>query len=48
MAITQKIRARIMGTLLLIFSTVFVGAPLVMGGHPGETVAHPQRTLHLS
>jgi hypothetical protein len=48
MAITQKIRARIMGTLLLVFSAVFVSAPLVNGGHPGETVAHPQRTLHLS
>ncbi len=48
MATTQKIRVRIMGTLLLIFSAVFVGAPLVIGGHPGETVAHPQRTMHLS
>jgi hypothetical protein len=45
MEFTQKIRARIFGTLLLIFSIAFVSVPIMIGGHPGETVSHPQRTL---
>jgi hypothetical protein len=45
MAFTQKLRARIIGTLLLIFSVAFVSVPLIIGGHPGETVSHPQRTI---
>jgi hypothetical protein len=45
MEFTQKIRARIIGTLLLIFSIAFVSVPIMIGGHPGETVSHPQRTL---
>jgi|WetSurMetagenome_2_1015567.scaffolds.fasta_scaffold57072_2 hypothetical protein len=45
MEFTQKIRARIIGTLLLIFSIAFVSVPIMIGGHPGETVSHPQRTI---
>ena len=45
MKFTQKIRARIIGTLLLIFSIAFVSVPIMIGGHPGETVSHPQRTI---
>jgi hypothetical protein len=45
MEFTQKIRARIIGTLLLIFSVAFVSVPLMIGGHPGESVSHPQRTI---
>jgi hypothetical protein len=45
MEFTQKIRARIIGTLLLIFSIAFVSVPIMIGGHPGEAVSHPQRTL---
>jgi hypothetical protein len=45
MVITQKVRARIFGTLLLIFSAAFVSVPLIIGGHPGETASHLQRTF---
>jgi hypothetical protein len=47
MEVTPKIRARILDTLLLIFSDAFVLIPLVIEGHPGETVPSPQRTMHL-
>jgi len=48
MALTQKIRARIIGTLLLIFSAAFVSVPLMIGGHPGKTVSHLPVVHHLN
>jgi hypothetical protein len=41
MGLTQKIRARTIGALLLVFSAAFVSASLIIGDHPGETGRHP-------
>ena len=48
MALTQKLRARIFGTLLLMFSAAFVSVPLMLGGHSGKTVSHLPVVHHLS
>ncbi len=47
MKVTQKTRVRILGALLLIFSAAFVCVPLMIGGHPGETVPNTQGTTPL-
>ncbi len=36
MKITQELFARIIGSLLLIFSIAFISIPYLIGGHPGE------------
>ncbi|MFA5080979.1 MAG: hypothetical protein WC474_00365 [Hydrogenophilaceae bacterium] len=36
MKITQERFARIIGSLLLIFSIAFISVPYLIGGHPGE------------
>jgi hypothetical protein len=48
MEVSQKTRVRIVGALLMLFSVVFVSVPLMMGGHPGETVANLQQLLPLT
>lgn len=42
------LRARIIGTLLAIFTFAFLALPMVFGGHPGEPVAVAAASYHLT
>lgn len=48
MLFTQEIRARIIGTLLAIFTVAFLTLPFVFGGHPGEPALSMTTAYHLS
>lgn len=39
MEVTQKTLARIFGVVMLIASVAFISVPLIVGGHPGESVS---------